>query len=201
MSHAYPFSSNVRGHAIQPLSAGSRQGNPRMTKRIGRMRALACIAALAIARLSSPLAWQAGAASEQRTIFGRAVTADGQPIPGATLRLREATTGTLIETTSTTDIGTFSVGGLEPGQYVIELVGRTGILLGAMPVYLAPGASSLSGVTVMARSAAARGLGQVVVGGAKGFFGSALGGVTLAAVGAGLTAGTVATRGDATPKR
>lgn len=171
-----------------------------MTRRTGRTCTLACLAVLTITSVSPPPAWSMRDDEPPRAITGTAVTEDGSPISGTVVRLRKTITGMLVEAVTTEDTGAFVFAGLEAGHYVLELVGAGGMLLGTTTVYVAPNVVAVTGVTVTARRPTRRRMGAAFWG-TKDFFGSALGGITLAAAGVGVTAGIVATRGDASPKR
>lgn len=91
-------------------------------------------AALAIALFVRPPA----AAAETGLFWGQVVDAAGRGVPGARLSLRSASTGRVFATTSN-DSGSFSLVGLPPGRYGLE-VGGEGYETRSFPaVWLDPG--------------------------------------------------------------
>ncbi|MBM3310130.1 MAG: carboxypeptidase regulatory-like domain-containing protein, partial [Candidatus Aminicenantes bacterium] len=91
-------------------------------------------AALAIALFVRPPA----AAAETALFWGQVVDAAGRGVPGARLSLRSASTGRVFATTSN-DSGSFSLVGLPPGRYGLE-VGGEGYETRSFPaVWLDPG--------------------------------------------------------------
>jgi hypothetical protein len=57
------------------------------------------------------------------TIHVSAVSATNAPLPGRLLRLRDARYGRLVATHTTDEAGTFTFRDVEPGSYIIELLG------------------------------------------------------------------------------
>ena len=55
-------------------------------------------------------------------VRGEALTATNAPLPGATVRLRDARTGKIIETQVTDEAGIFEFGVVDPGTYIVELL-------------------------------------------------------------------------------
>jgi hypothetical protein len=70
----------------------------------------------------------AGPALESRStsIIGTAWNADGSPIKGANLRLRNIVTGKVEAASKANDAGRFTFDNVEPGSYVVELVSDAG---------------------------------------------------------------------------
>jgi hypothetical protein len=56
-------------------------------------------------------------------IEGRALTATSAPLPGATVRLRDARTGRAVAVATANEAGAFSFRTVDPGSYIIELLG------------------------------------------------------------------------------
>jgi len=68
------------------------------------------------------------------TISGIAKTTAGEPLGGYTVRVRSVRTGELMTTTTTSMNGSFAAANLDPGSYVVEIVDRTGKLVGASTI-------------------------------------------------------------------
>jgi hypothetical protein len=58
------------------------------------------------------------------TIQGTASGADGKPSPDTLVRLRDARYGAVVDTQITDQLGRFTFSGVEPGNYVVELMGN-----------------------------------------------------------------------------
>lgn len=131
------------------------------------------------------------------TVSGTATDGNGGMLANYTVRLRNLATGNTAGTTTTTAGGQFSFAGLDPGNYVVEIVDQAGAIVGTSPALAVVEGTAVT-VTVgsgAAAAAAAAGAGGV-------FLTSAAGLVTMAAVGAGITAIAVTSnRGTASPSR
>jgi protocatechuate 3,4-dioxygenase beta subunit len=55
-------------------------------------------------------------------IAGNALDANGNPIPRANVRLRDTRTGKIVDSKRADDTGRFSFRGVDPGNYVVELL-------------------------------------------------------------------------------
>ena len=100
----------------------------------------------------SPLAAQAPAGTG--AITGTAQSADGQTLPNYTVQVRNLQTGQLAGTTTSNAAGSFSFAGLNPGNYIVEVVNELGAIVGSSaPIGVAAG--STIAVTVSATAAAA----------------------------------------------
>ncbi len=93
---------------------------------------------LILALAPSAPAQQNGAAVPDRTrpvglatIQGNALSASGSPLGGVVLRLRDARRGRIVGTTTSDQAGVFVFRGLEPGTYIVELLGRQQTILAA----------------------------------------------------------------------
>lgn len=93
-------------------------------------------------------------AQGQGALNGVAQSADKAPLPNFRVHVRNANTGELAGSTTSNQAGQFSFGGLEPGNYVIEIVDATGKVVGLSPS-LAVAAGSTVTVTVGATAAGA----------------------------------------------
>src|SRR5215203_3523192 len=69
----------------------------------------------------------------QGALNGVAQSADKAPLPNFRVHVRNANTGELAGSTTSNQAGQFSFGGLEPGNYVIEIVDATGKVVGLSP--------------------------------------------------------------------
>ena len=68
------------------------------------------------------------------TIQGSAVTSTNKPIPAATVRLRSATTGRSFPTQLTDRAGLFVFRGIDPGSYIVELIGNDQTIMAATQI-------------------------------------------------------------------
>ena len=172
-----------------------------------------------------------GAAAAAQTvgqISGVATMPSKGTVAGATVQLRDLTTKQVIGTTKTNASGQFVFVVDHPGNFVIEILDQKGNVVGTTaPVVLAPGAMVVSAVTlsptaggaaaIAAGAAAAQGeqgqsqgqgqgsttaAGAMAGGGIAGnIFMPSLPSVSSAATGSGIAAGTVPSRGTASPSR
>lgn len=111
---------------------------------------------------------------------------DGKPLPNITVRLRNLENGQLVGNTAADATGQFSFSGLNPGNYVVEMVSADGTIIGtSVNIPLMTGVMAATNVAVGVSAAALGATGGVAAGAA------AAGGV--AAAGAGATAGLSAT--------
>jgi hypothetical protein len=118
------------------------------------MRHLVCLIVLlgagsfhAVAQQQTAGARREGASAPTRssafssTIQGRAFTSVNQPMPDATMRLRDARYGRIIDTQVTDKSGRFEFRDVDPGSYVAEIVGpdRTSVLAASEIVHVNAG--------------------------------------------------------------
>jgi Carboxypeptidase regulatory-like domain len=85
------------------------------------------------------------------TVTGTVVHHDDTPVPNARLRLRDVTTGQIVQTTEGNDAGRFTFLRVPPGSYVVELVDRRGGVLAVGQMF---GLGPLETVTTLIRLAA-----------------------------------------------
>ncbi len=154
-----------------------------MMKRIG----------VVIVVITLGLAVVASAAQGTGKISGIARDAQNQPLPGVKLQLRNVDTGQLVATTKAGPGGAYEFTGLNPGNYVVEIVDDDGKIVGLSPSTALAAGGAITGLFVSAAAAAAAG------GGA--FFASTAGILLLVGIGAGVTAGVIAATNDASPSR
>jgi hypothetical protein len=125
----------------------------------------------------------------------------GSPIANATVRLRNTGTGDVVTTSRTAADGRYSFNNVPAGNYVVELVDNDGkVIATSMPVPLASGSMSVSGVALTATVGKA-GVGAVGAAGAGRFFTSTAGILLLAAAGGGIVAGIVGAMESASPSK
>jgi hypothetical protein len=77
----------------------------------------------ATARVSTPRILPGTRADVFATIQGNALTSTNGSLPAASVRLRDARIGQIVETQVTDSAGLFTFGSLDPGSYIVEIVG------------------------------------------------------------------------------
>lgn len=92
-------------------------------------RVAAAIFALTVALQGVPVD-----AALQGTLSGTARDSSGQPLVNYTARLRDALSGRVVGTTLSSQVGTFAFPGLNAASYVVEVVDRTGRVVGTSAV-------------------------------------------------------------------
>jgi hypothetical protein len=138
----------------------------------------------------SPLAGQAPAGTG--AITGTAQNAAGQTMPNYTVQVRNLQTGQLAGSTTSNAAGSFSFAGLNPGNYIVEVVNELGAIVGSSaPIGVAAGATIA--VTVSTTAAAIAAAGGAGVGLSTALI------VTTIAAAAGVAGVVVAARDDASP--
>jgi hypothetical protein len=136
------------------------------------------------------------------TISGTATSQGGQSLANMTAQLRNLATKQLVGTTTTNAQGAFTFTGLNPGQFMVEIVNAQGAIVGTTSaITLSAGAMVATGVTVTAVAAGAIAGGAAAAGGLGAFFGTTVGIVTAVAVVGGVTAAVIATQSNASPSR
>ena len=134
-------------------------------------------------------------------ISGIARDAQNQVLPGVRVQLRNIDSGNLVSTTKSAAVtGAFQFTGLNPGNYVAEIVDDDGKIIGTTSTMALAAGGVISGVTLAASAAGAM-AGAAAAGGMGAFFTSTGGILLLVGIGAGVTAGIVAATGDASPSR
>lgn len=165
-------------------------------------RLVSLLAVMALILAGVPLPIEAAKAGQETGRISGTATAEGKPVPKATVRLRNTQTGQLVGTTTSDDRGNFEFTALPAGTYVVEVLSAAGAIIGtSAAVSLTAGAMVATGVTVgVSAAAVAAGAAAAAAGG--GFFGTALGvTVVTAAVAGGVAAAVVAAQGEASPSR
>lgn len=134
------------------------------------------------------------------TIGGTAKDAKGEKLPKSTVRVRNVADGTIAAEVVADAAGAFSVTGLAPATYVVEIVNAAGQVVGLSSA-VAVAAGTVATVTVTATA-----VGAIAAAAAGGGF-SLLGLGTLASVavvsaaGVAAVAGVVASRNTASPSK
>jgi hypothetical protein len=124
---------------------------------------------------------------------------EGRPLANVTVQLRAVADGRLVGSGLSNAQGGFSFTGLNPGSFVVEIIGRERAMLGTSPaISLTPTAMVVSGVLV--RAAVGQPEATAAEGGG-GFFGSTLGLVMTTFSVIGLVAAGVAAAQDASPSQ
>ena len=184
----------MRSGVLEPPSRFLRRlsGSIRQT-RLGWGDAMMKRVAVVMVAVLLGLAVTANAAQGTGKISGIAKDAQSQVLPGVKVQLRNVDTGQLVSTTKAAADGAFEFTGLNPGNYVVEIVDSSGKIIGLSPATALAAGGAITGLIVSAAAAAAAG------GGA--FFASTAGILLLVGIGAGVTAGVIAATNDASPSR
>lgn len=143
------------------------------------------------------LALALGADAGQGTgrISGTARDAQNRVLANTTVQLRHVDTGQLAATTRTAGDGRFEFTGLNPGNYVVEIVDTGGKIVGLSPSTALAAGGVVSGLAVAASAAGA------AAGAGTAFFASTGGILVLAGAGIALTAGVIALTQDASASK
>jgi hypothetical protein len=81
------------------------------------------------------------------TVQGNALTSTSSPLPGATVQLRDIRLGRIIGTMLTDKTGLFAFSALDPGNYVVELLGHDESIM-AVSEMVSPGPGEMRSVVV-----------------------------------------------------
>lgn len=133
-------------------------------------------------------------------VSGVAADASKNPLANHTVRIRNVANGQITSTTQSAANGGFSFAGVNPGNYVIEIVGpgNVGVIATSSTVTVAAGATATITVTATALTGLAAASGATGLAGL--FTGTSLVVVTAAGV-AGVVIAVEATQDDASPSR
>ena len=126
----------------------------------------------------------ASAAQGTGKLSGVARDAQGQAMPGVKLQLRNVDTGQPVATTKAGPGGAFEFTGLNPGNFIVEIVDDSGKIIGLSPSTALAAGGAIAGLIVSASAAGAM-AGAAAAGG----------------IGAGVTAGVIAATNDASGSR
>ena len=133
-------------------------------------------------------------------ISGTARDAQDKVLSNVKLQLRNVDTGQVVATTRAAANGTFEFTGLNPGNYVVEIVDDSDKIIGVSTSMALAAGGIVSGLTVAASAAGAL-AGAAAAGGIGAFFSSTGGILLLVGIGAGVTAGVIAATNDASGSR
>ena len=111
----------------------------------------AVLVAILVVPASSPVFAQS---QGQGAVNGVAQSADKAPLPNFRVHVRNANTGELTGSTTSNQAGQFSFSGLQPGNYVVEIVDAAGKVVGLSPSLTVAAGSTVT-VTVGATAAGA----------------------------------------------
>ena len=155
---------------------------------------------LVIVAIALGLAVSANAGQGTGKISGTARNAQDQILAGVKVQLRNIDTGQLVATTKAGPDGAFEFTGLNPGNYIAEIVDDSDKIVGASPSMALAAGGVITGLSVSASAAGAL-AGAAAAGGLGAFFSSTGGILLLVGIGAGVTAGVIALTNDASPSR
>jgi carboxypeptidase family protein len=163
---------------------------------VRKFLALAVVAAVSVAGVPSTAQ---PAAAETARLVGTALNASLQPLPNATVQIRDLQTGGVVGSTTSGDKGQFTFIDLAPGTYIVEVVNAAGAVQGMTAPF------RIGTAPLVSMSVVSVGQGLVESGGHAGFSLFGLGHVAslavLGAAGAAGVAAVVATRPDASPSK
>ncbi len=145
------------------------------------------VAILLVMVLCAPMA---GFTQGLGSVGGVAQDANNAIMSGVKVQLRNVDTGQLVSTTTSGTNGGFSFAGLNPGNYVVEIVNAAGQIVGTSASIGVAAGATITGITVAA-SAAGAAAAAAAAGGFAAFFGSTAGILTGIAVVGGIAAGVV----------
>jgi hypothetical protein len=164
------------------------------------LRFWSCVLIIAMAGVGGPTSLLA-AAQQTGSISGTAADASNQSLAKQTVRARNVSNGQVAGTAQTNAAGQYSISGLQPGQYIIEIVDAQGAVVATSgTVTLSAGSLAATGVLVTSKVTAA-GLGAGIVGGTAGSFLTSATGLSILAIagGVGLTTAVVTLNDPASP--
>lgn len=91
-------------------------------------------------------------AQGQASISGTVLNPGGQPIANVGMRARDLLTGRVAGSSSTSGAGQYSILGLPPGSYVIEIVDAGGQIVGTSSFISVAAGTAVTNATIMAAS-------------------------------------------------
>ena len=153
-----------------------------------------------IVAIALGLAVSANAGQGTGKISGTARNAQDQILAGVKVQLRNIDTGQLVATTKAGPDGAFEFTGLNPGNYIAEIVDDSGNIIGVSPSTPLVAGGVIAGLTITASAGGALAA-AAAAGGIGAFFSSTGGILLLVGIGAGVTAGVIALTNDASPSR
>lgn len=161
------------------------------------LSAVTCLA-LVVSAIPAAAARVAPRQDQTGGVQGVARNAQQQTLANHTVQIRNIQTGQLTASGTTNSLGQFTFAGLNPGNYIVEIVNAAGNIIGTAPVAVAAG--TVATVTVSATA-----IGALAAAGAGGFsvlgLGTAASAAVVGALAVGVTAAVVSARVDASPSR
>jgi hypothetical protein len=176
---------------VSGLRGFFREEGDAMVKRVGL---LVIVIALGLAVLAS-------AGQGTGKISGTARNAQGQVLPNVKVQLRNIDTGQLVATSRAGADGAFEFTGLNPGNYVVEVVDDSGRIIGLSPSTALAAGGAVTNLVVAASAAGTLAGAVATAGGVGGFFTTTGGIFLLTGLAAGVTAGIIAANQEASPSR
>jgi hypothetical protein len=159
------------------------------------MRLLAVLLALGLALPLSPFVARSLAQGEVASVAGTATSPTGQTLINTTVQLRDLANGSVTSTTTSSSTGAFTFAGVNPGNYVVEVLNGAGEVVGTSASISVAAGAMVTGVTVTATAAA------VAAGAGTGIGVGTIVAVTSAAAAAGVVGLAAAGQEDASPSR
>ena len=127
-------------------------------------------------------------------VISGVASVDGKPLANITVRLRSLDGGQLVGNTTASAAGEFSFAGLSPGNFVVEMVGTNGTVIGTSATVSLTSAAMVAGNLTVAATAA-----SLAAAGGAGLSATV---IAVSAVGATLgTTAVVVVANDASPSR
>lgn len=167
-------------------------------------RTFTLLVIITLASFGLPIPAQAAAAQAQQTlgqISGTAQSQGGQAAANVTIRVRNIDTNQIGGTTQSAADGSYSVGGLNAGNYVVEVVDTAGNVIGTTaPISLAAG-QVITGVALTTTAAAAAAAAAAATAGGLASIFTTTGLLVLAGAAAAAVAGVTTTGTTASPSR
>lgn len=167
-----------------------------------RVRSGALALVVCLVGSSVPMPASAAGMDREGIVTGFAATTAANPLANHPVRLRNVDWGQVAAIASTDRAGSYAFAGLVPGNYIVELMDATGVVIGtSTPISVSTGRPTVNGVLVTA--SATNGAGQAPVAGGGNFFTSTAGKTVMVAAAAGVTGIYMATRNtkNASPSR
>jgi len=156
------------------------------------------LTALLMAPSLSLRAQAAAQAPATGQVSGIAHAADGRSLANYTARIRDTRSGQIVRSVTTGKTGQFSLEGLTPGDYLVEIVDATGKLVGVSAPISLTAAAMVVNVNIGAAAAGSAAAAAAGHGLASFFSGTA---IIAAAAASGVTAAVIAAAGSASPSR
>jgi hypothetical protein len=120
------------------------------------MRVLFALIVFAIGMSSvDAIAARSGQTSPTASVSGTASDVTGRALSNTVVQLRSVSTGQLAGSATTNGLGQFSIAGLPPGTYVVEVINAAGQIVGTSGSVAVSAGAAVTGVGVTTTAAAA----------------------------------------------